>query len=90
MKYLLVISLALNGFLYMLADSYAKDTAGYNYAIDYLVEDLIMARTLTNISLELVDDYKYANSQLLEHCEPKSADKAIKATPLPKLIKVMI
>jgi hypothetical protein len=89
-KYLLAISLLANGFLYMLADSQAEDAAGYNYAVDYLVEDLIMARTMTNISLERMDDYKVANEALLEHCEPRSRIKAIKATPLPDLIKVTL
>lgn len=36
--YLLVISISLNGFFYMLCDSYAQDTAVYQYAVDYLVE----------------------------------------------------
>ena len=28
----------MNGFLYMLCDSYAEDVAGYDYAVNYLVE----------------------------------------------------
>ena len=87
-KYLLAFSLIVNGFLYMVADSQAEDAAGYNYAIKYLVEDLIMARTMTGISLQLVDDYKVANQALIEHCEPRSRIKAIKATPLPPLVKL--
>lgn len=86
-KYLLAISLLANVFLYMLADSQAEDTAGYSYAVDYLVEDLIMARTMTSVSLERMDDYKRANQELIDHCEPTSYIKAIKATPLPQLVK---
>lgn len=86
-KYLLAISLLTNGFLYMLADSQAEDAVGYSYAIDYLVEDLIIARTMTSVSLERMDDYKQANQVLIDHCEPVPYIKAIKATPLPPLVK---
>jgi hypothetical protein len=34
------------------------------------------------------DEFRGANEALIEHAEPKSLNKAIKATPLPRLIEV--
>ncbi len=36
---------------------------------------------------ELVIDLQYANEQLIEHCQPRNVNKAVNATPLPKLVK---
>lgn len=38
--------------------------------------------------MEKCKHYQSANEALIEHSEPKSLNKAVKATPLPKLIEV--
>lgn len=54
----------------------------------YLLEDLDTYKSSSVYWKEKCEHYQSANEALIKHAEPKSLNKAVKATPLPKLIEV--
>jgi len=87
--------------IFLLATVLLYGFLGYRTYMSYVYEDdiVFVVKDLKNrqqqiadlnaSNSKLEDDlfwYKTANDVLIEHCEPKSLTKAIKATPLPPLV----
>ena len=87
--------------IFLLATVLLYGWLGYRTYMSYVYEDdiVFVVKDLKNRQQQIADLnasnnkleddlfwYKTANDTLIEHCEPKTLSKAIKATPLPPLV----
>lgn len=85
--FLLTMSVFLNAVTFSVMYDYEDENNASKGQVAKLQKSLDESESNASYWKEKCSGYQSANEALIKHSTPQSLDKAIKATPLPKLIK---
>ena len=85
---LLAMSVFLNAVTFSVMYDYEDENSGLKEQVVKMQKSLDKSNKKASYWKEKCSGYQSANEALIKHSTPQSLDKAIKATPLPKIIEV--